>query len=175
MRIPPKIIDKAFDIGFTYMSKSFGNDLLVTLPCSITLKTGEIFEQAELILIDKLFRDSDYTVFQIEDIESISVSKYALSQELRMASINTPEYLHDRPFYILTNRNNILGFNAFEPVNFTYKSDVLGEDIIRNVDHDYAQSEGFEFIKDHSRLSVKIICGYDIRTIDRIRTVYNIK
>jgi hypothetical protein len=173
MRIPKEILDVAFKIGFNYSKQSYNEKAMVTLPCSIKLKNGQTFEQAELILIENLYKESDYTFFQIEDVESISESKYALSADLRNASINTPEYRNDFPFFIETKYGKTLGYNAINTVNFTYKDDVLGQDIMNVVDFNQAQSNGFDFIKDHSKLSVQILCGYDAELIEKIKTEYN--
>lgn len=173
MRIPKEILDIGFKIGFNYSKQSYNEKAMVTLPCSIKLKNGKTFEQAELILIEKLHKESDYTFFQIEDIQSISESKYALNADLRNASLNTPEYRNDWPFFIETKDGKTLGYNATGAINFTYKSDILAEDIMNVVDFNQAQSKGFEFIKDHSKLSVKILCGYDTELIEKIKTVYN--
>ena len=173
MRIPKEILKVAFKIGFNYEKQPNNEKAMVTLPCSIKLKSGKTFEQAELILIEKLYNESDYTFFQIEDVESISESKYALRPNLRNASLSTPEYRSDWPFFIETKDGDILGYNAIGAVNFTCKKDVLGEEIIDIIDFNQAQSRGFEFIKDHSKLSIKILCGYDKEVIEKIKTVYN--
>ncbi len=173
MRIPKEILDIAFKIGFNYSKQSYNKKAMVTLPCSINLKNGKTFEQAELILIENLYKESDYIFFQIEDVESISESKYALSADLRNASLNTPEYRNDWPFFLETKDGKTLGYNAIGSVNFSYKDDVLGEDIMNVIDFNQAQSRGFEFIKDHSKLSVKILCGYDEELVEKIKTVYN--
>ena len=174
MRIPKEILNKAFKIGFNYSKRPYNETAMVTLPCSIKLKSGKTFEQAELLLIEKLYKESDYTFFQIEEVESIAESKYTISPEFRNASLNTLEYRNDWPFFIETKEGNILGYNAIAPVNFTCKKDVLGEDIMNVIDFNQAQSRGFEFIKDHSKLSIKILCGYDEELVEKIKTVYNI-
>jgi hypothetical protein len=173
MRIPKEILDVAFNIGFNYSKQPYNERAMVTLPCSIKLKSGKTFEQAELILIEKLHKESDYTFFQIEDVESIAESKYALSVNFRNASLNTPEYRNDWPFFIETKERKILGYNAIGAVNFTYSNDVLGKDIMNVIDFNQAQSRDCKFIKDHSKLSVQILCGYDEELIEKIKTVYN--
>ncbi len=173
MRIPKDILNVAFKIGFNYSKESYNEKATVSLPCSVRLKNGKIFEQAELIFLEKLHNESDYTFFQIEDVESISESEYALSLEIRNASLNTVEYLHDRPFFIESKDGNILGFNAFGPINFTYKEEVKGANIVKVIDFDKARAKGFELIKDYNKMSTKIVCGYDNELVERIKTVYN--
>lgn len=174
MRIPEQILKKAFEIGFNYKKERDWENPICSVPCEVTLKNGEIYEQAELILIEKLFNNKEYKCFQIEEVDSICDSKYALDFEIRKASIETIEYRNDWPFFIRTNKNQILGFNAIQPVNFTYNNEIKGSEIGDIVDFQFAQKQGFEFIKDHYKKSVKIICGLDLELIDKIKNVYNI-
>jgi hypothetical protein len=173
MRIPEKILDKAFEIGFNYRRESYWDKASVSVPCCVKMKSGQQFEMAELVLTEKLYNETEYTFFQIEEVESILHSEYALTQEFRKASMTTPEYRNDWPFFIKAKNGLILGYNAYMPVNFTYKNDLKGNEIIEIIDFNNAQSTGFEFIKDHSKKSIKILCGYDIELIEKIKTVYN--
>ena len=172
MRIPEKILKKAFEIGFNYRKEPYWDRASVSVPCCVKMKSGQLYEMAELLLIDKLYKESEYTFFQIEEIDMIFSSEFALSKELRRASMNTPEYRDDWPFFIKTNKGLILGFNAFNPVNFTYRKDIKGKDISKIIDFDKAQLSGFEFIDYHSKKSIKILCGYDNDLIEKIKTLY---
>ena len=173
MRIPNEILDKAFEIGFNYKKESSWKKASVSVPCCVTLKNGEEYQQAELLLTEKLFNEDKHTFFQIEDIESIAESEYALCYEFRSNSLKTPEYRNDFPFFLETKNGQLLGYNAIGPVNFTYRKDVKGSDIIKVVDFNEAQTRKFEFIKDNDKISIKILCGYNEELIEKIKTVYN--
>ncbi len=172
MRIPKEILEKAFEIGFDYRKESYWDRASVSVPCYVKMKSGQIFEMAELLLVENLYDETEYTFFQIEEVDHISFSEYALSQEFRKASINTPEYRNDYPFFIKAKNGIILGFNAVMPVNFTYKEDIKGNQIIEVINYNDAQSTGFEYIKDHSKKSIQILCGYDAELIEKIKNVY---
>lgn len=173
MRIPKEILEKAFEIGFDYRKESYWDSPNVSVPCCVKMKSGQIFEMAELLLIENLYDETEYTFFQIEEVDHISISEYALSKEFRKASINTPEYRNDWPFFIKAKSGLVLGFNAVMPVNFTYKEDIKGNQIIEVIDFNNAQSTGFEYIKDHSKKSIQILCGYDAELIEKVKTIYN--
>lgn len=173
MRIPEEILNKAFKIGFNYRKEPYWDKAYVSVPCCVKLKSGLMLEMAELVFIESLYNEMEYTFFQIEEVDSIFHSEYALSQEFRKASMKTPEYRNDWPFFIKAKSELILGYNAFMPVNFTYKKNIKGNEIIGIVPFNKAQSSGFEFIKDHAKRSVKILCGYDVELIEKIKTVYD--
>ena len=170
-RIKPEILEKAFEIGFNFKKQQSWDKASVDLPCCVTLDSGETIEIAELILTDKLYRPELFKIINIEQIESIRESKYALSKAIRSESLNTQEYRNDYPFFIRKKDNGILGFNAYSPVNFTYKENVLGSDIVEIVSFQNAQEESFELIRNHSEIPVQIICGYNPDIVNLIEKI----
>ncbi|NOZ35682.1 MAG: hypothetical protein GXO80_10340 [Chlorobi bacterium] len=162
MKISNKILDIALSIGFNI------DNNIISLPCAVDLENGQTKNNAVLIFLDKLHNQDKYNFCNIEDVISIRKSEYSLPYKIRKASINTDEYRYDKPFFIKRKNYQIIGFNAFSPVNFTYSDNIKGDDIIGTVDFETARKEGFNFIKNHCEKQFYVICGKNEQLLKKV-------
>ena len=165
-----KILNKAFEIGFNYEKLSYREKATVSLPCSVFLKNGEFYQNTILILDEDPKIENGYIVLNIQDVERIQNSEYSLSHEFRKKSLETPEFRNDWPFFLRTKENKILGYNAYQPINFTFKKEIKASEIIAIVNFEAAKKEGFEFVNNNLEKLAVIYCGYDEKLIEKIKT-----
>ncbi|GEM_PF-1702132 len=171
--IKDEILNKAFEIGFNYEKFAYREKARVSLPCSAYLKNGEFYENTVLIFDENPNQQSTKIILNIEDIERIEKSEYALPHKFRTASINAEEYRNDWPFFLRTKQNKLLSYNAYEPIHFTYNKDVKATDIIETVDFYTAKKEGYEGVSNNFGPIALIFCGYDEALIEKIKKSYN--
>jgi hypothetical protein len=136
------IIEIGKKIGFTRCSTSF------SFPCCLELNNKVKYDFVTIILGD-LYNDSE---FKLSDIKRVNKSKFALSKELRIYSMNVQDFKGDYPIFLRTRKGDILGYNAISEVDFTFTKQILGKDIINIIDFDTARAEGFNLIKDHRKI-----------------------
>ncbi len=173
-RLKDEILRKAFEIGFNYVKQTYNPEASVSLPCSVYLKNGDFYENVVLVLAEKPLEESSRETLHIEDVEKITSSKYALTFEHRIASINAEEWRNDWPFFLRTKDNELLCFNAYEPINFTFRKDVLGIDIVETVSFDAAKKEGYKSGNYDLGPTIRYIyCGYDKELIEKIKKIPN--
>lgn len=145
-------------IGFTYKPKEFKTDNSYhCFPCKLVLKDEAIVDYVTIYFNDYY---EDVSGINIEDIIRIEESDYAIANEFRQASLNAQDYRGDRPFFLRTKNNRILGYNANNIVDFTFSHEDKGKDIKDCVDFDTARKLGFEFIKNHRELAKSIMIEY---------------
>src|SRR5690554_3410648 len=169
-RIRNEILNKALEIGFNCQKYYNSEKIIISYPCSITLKNGEFYKNTIIYLIKEPKINHDYVILKIDDIEIIEKSEYSLSHEFRKESLVTPEYRNDFPFFLRTNKNRILAYNAIEPINFTLKKEIKGVDIIEVVDFETARKEGFEFVKNNLGKIALVYCDFDKEIIEKLKT-----
>lgn len=162
-----EILQLARQIAFTCRKSS------VSLPCSVQLKQGLQCDMAELTIVKQRNHDFKQNIYHFDEVVSISVSKYTLSNSFRKAALEAKEYRNDRPFFLKSRKGQILGYNAINPVNFTYCPDIIGTDIIACMDFNQASEIGFRFVEHHHKIPVKILYPYDPILFQKILNMPN--
>ncbi len=161
-----EIIRIGKQLGFTYRPKEYKTDNSYhCFPCKLIMKDKTVVDYVTICFNDYY---EDFSGVIIEDIIRIEKSDYAIAIDFRQASLNVQDYRGDRPFFLRTKNNKILGYNAIGIVDFTFSHDDKGKDIKDCVDFDTATKLGFEFIKNHRELAKSITIQYTAELLNEI-------
>lgn len=153
-------------IGYTFKPKMYNTDnSFHCFPCKIVLRDKSVID-----LVTIFFNDYYDTSVEINpaDILKIEESEYAISNEFRQQAINSLDFRGDKPFFLRTKHDKILGYNAIDIVDFTFSREFKGNDIKGCVDFDSARKLGFDFIRNHREQATNIMVAYTPSILNEI-------
>ncbi|OFX87845.1 MAG: hypothetical protein A2W99_16145 [Bacteroidetes bacterium GWF2_33_16] len=150
MELKDWIFTVGFEIGFTYRKMTYWKAPSISLPCMIVDTFGKRHEMVEILLTDYISDKLQY--IRLEDIHEVNKSIFTLDSKTRLESMRTQEYRNDWPFFYRIKTGELIGFNAYSPINFTYDFDIKPSDVLEVVSFADALKEKYKVIKNHERL-----------------------
>lgn len=150
MELKDWIFTVGFEIGFTYRKMTYWKAPSISLPCMIVDTLGKRHEMVEILLTD--YKSDKLQYIRLEDIHEVNKSIFTLDSKTRLESMRTQEYRNDWPFFYRIKTGELIGFNAYSPINFTYDFDIKPSDVLEVVSFADALKEKYKVIKNHERL-----------------------